>query len=329
MAALRVRGVNASGHRAVCGALARSMSWMQEHRGDFALSHARDSLDYLLLMKPFAEYLLTIDTLRRVGGDTPQLAAALAWAWEETEGGDALLRLLMARPDFIDAACMYAHFWQAGYRHASLEAWLARLWQLQATQVVPSLRWNHLALHYTFWRLGLTDFPEHLLAGSWIAAQPEPWLISTPTAYAITHEGFYLTEFGQRPERLPHSVRRYLGLWLPVWTTIFMAEENWDLTAELIMLAVCLGTDEWQGPLLRLVAAQAADGSYPAPLGAGRDLVRGVTCPERQHFLTCYHSSLVGLLAAAMATATVSEQAAVDTATLVLASDVAHEECPA
>lgn len=82
MAALRARGVNASGHRAVGGALARSMSWMQEHRGDFALSHARDSLDSLLLMKPFAEYLLTIDTLRRVGGDTPQVAAALAWAWE-------------------------------------------------------------------------------------------------------------------------------------------------------------------------------------------------------------------------------------------------------
>lgn len=293
--------MSAPGGDAIATALSQSMTWLRTHRDDFSLGHARDSLDYLLLLKPFAEYLLTVDTLRRIGCDDPTLAADLAWAWEETECGDALLRLLTARPDFIDAACVYAHFRQAGYRHARLEAWLASLWQLQATRVFPSLRWNHLALHYTFWRLGLAAFPDHLLPECWIAAQPEPWLVSTPTAYAITHEGFYLTEFGRRPDRLPLPLRRYLALWLPVWTATFIAEENWDLTAELIMLAVCVETEEWWSPLHRLVAAQAPDGSYPAPLGAGRDLVRGVSCPERRDFLTNYHSSLVGLLAAAMA----------------------------
>ena len=282
-------------------AFQKSLNWLSAHHQNFSFRYEGENRDQLLLLKPFAEYLLTIDVLRSVGVSEPFLADNMTEAWLETKEGEILLELLTARPDMVDIAGIYANFKRWGFSNVRLERWLAKLWDLESTRSLEMPIWRRIAHFYSFSRLGLTKFNQQLVADSWVASIPEPWTISDATAYAITHEVFYITDFGKLPNQIAPSIRDYIRLWLPAWTRAFIAESNWDLTAELVMVAACLRDTDWvETPLLRLVRSQMDDGFYPAPQGAGRQLVRQHHTPNRMNFVTNYHTSLVGLLATAL-----------------------------
>lgn len=123
------------------------------------------------------------------------------------------------------------------------------------------------------------------------AHQVNPVFVTTPEAYILTHVIFYLADLGWRtpvdirtPERarLGRLVERLLGM--------SIASGNWDLTAELILAARCLGTPAalraagWEC----IAAAQLPDGAVP-----GTRWQPGADGAE-----TCYHTTLVTSLAA-------------------------------
>jgi hypothetical protein len=80
---------------AVEAAFRRSLSWLAAHRHDFSFQYEGAHRDQLLLLKPFAEYVLTVDILRGLGIPEPALAECMAEAWLDTAEGDALLAIAL------------------------------------------------------------------------------------------------------------------------------------------------------------------------------------------------------------------------------------------
>jgi hypothetical protein len=283
-------------------ALERSLDWAQRTRASFAYSLAPSYRGQVRLLKPFSEYLLALDVLRGLGHRWQWMDDAAGWAWSQIEQGDALVDLLAARPDLLDIVSIYANLRAWGYENSRLESWLERLWALRSTQATERPLWCRLALQYNFHRLGMAPSPTTMAAGAWLSSSPEPWTISVDTAYATTHEVFYLTDFGRKSDELPDAMKTYVQLWLPAWIDCFIAEDNWDVTSELLMVASCINnTDLVRDDLVQLALKQRDDGTYPCSRDAGSDLIDSETDPARREFLNSYHLALVGLLAVAMA----------------------------
>ena len=135
-----------------------------------------------------------------------------------------------------------------------------------------------------------------LLSRDLASFRPAPGTLNEFAAYSLTHTVFYLTRFGENPERLPAEHRRYLARWAPVWGEDYYWRQHWDLMSEMVMVLRCLGENDdcdWAG---RLWAAQDESGLIPGPTGDGRHLDPRCTDPERIHFLENYHPTLVGLI---------------------------------
>lgn len=95
------------------------------------------------------------------------------------------------------------------------------------------------------------------------------------SAYAVTHEVFYLTDFGKKTDTIPGDVAAYISLWIPVWIEIFGEQGNFDLAGELLLSLLYLRCYDEIGPgVSAMLDAQSADGSTPGPIGAGRALAR-------------------------------------------------------
>jgi hypothetical protein len=157
-------------------------------------------------------------------------------------------------------------------------------------------------MHYNLWQLGLSRWPGGRRQGLYIETRPEPWVISGEVAYAVTHEVFYLTDFGFRPVE-DEEIAEYLRIWVPYWVRSFAAERDDDLTAEFAMVSTCLCTGNDDGPsthLLSVLEHQLQDGAVAGPKGAGSFLFADDDTPARRQFLGCYHTTLVTLMAAAM-----------------------------
>jgi hypothetical protein len=152
-------------------------------------------------------------------------------------------------------------------------------------------------LDYSLQRLGITGCPGTTLSLTWLGACPEPWFFSNEIGYSVTHVVFYTTDFGARPHALDPEARAYLEVWIPVWLRILEENENWDLTAELSMVADCIRLEMEDDPLLNLTRHQHRTGYIPGPSTAGAALVRPDDDIERVAFLANYHTTLVSLMA--------------------------------
>ncbi|MFE9424096.1 DUF6895 family protein [Kitasatospora sp. NPDC006697] len=143
---------------------------------------------------------------------------------------------------------------------------------------------------------------QELAARNQLATLPaDPSAVSIPAAYAVTHSAFYLADFGRLPVRglsgpalaharqlvrtlLAHSVRR-------AW---------WDLTAELLLAAHCLGDPPLLTPggadaVRCLARAQRPDGSIP---GRSAATAADGPLPAGPYFARAYHTTLVTALTA-------------------------------
>lgn len=273
--------------------LLRSLGWLDANRDSFSLNLAEHGIDRLLLLKPLSELVLTLRILHREAHDVRE---HLDWCWSQVCNGSYLVDLLVVRPDMADLSSLYANFVECGYSNERLIEALAYIKSLNSTNAFEMPLWSRIGREYNFYRLGIAAPPIAFTQASWIASTPEPWTISDASAYAVTHEVFYGTDFGRSLNVIDHQQSTFLELWLPVWLQCFADEQNWDLVGELLMVARFLKHSYNVTPILRMfLGAQAEDGSFPPPCGAGRMLI-GNANSVRRTFLSHYHTALVGLM---------------------------------
>jgi hypothetical protein len=276
------------------------LQWVSRNRSYFAFERGGSALDNLKLLKPLGELAITADTLIRLDCDTTACRDHLGWCWEQLKHGEVLVDALLIRPDLIVLSTIYSSFHSHGFRSSKLDRLLAYLKASPSALAVELPTWRRLDVCHGFERIGIGTLPDNPAAGTWLSALPEPWTITDDTAYASTHNIFYITDFGFMPERLTRDIRDYVGAWLGTWLEIYRRRTHWDLFAEFIMVAACLGI-----PCLPLVSelseVQLVDGSMPGPEGAGKDFIADGMDAERVAFLKNYHTTLVSLMACVMA----------------------------
>jgi hypothetical protein len=280
------------------------LGWIDSQRPYFGLgpdvSWRFDKRDVAKL-KPISELALTLDVLDRCGICLPALNNLAEWIWDEIDKGRLLTSLLLARPDFVPCCSLVASMAQLGYRRDALATVLKMVAALDMTSVLPLPPWARLALRYNLGRLGLTQPQSVSDLQLYVLSRPEPWIMSAEIAYAITHEVFYLTDFGF--VSLDAPTISYLKCWLPYWARAFLDECNDDVLGE---FAMCWTTvAEWpecftDGPLPTVLSHQRDDGAVPGPPGAGTVLTASDDSPERREFLATYHTTLVAIMACAL-----------------------------
>ena len=284
-------------------ALLLGLGWINLQLDEFRIGQINPkdfSKDSVARIKPLSELALSVNVLMRCGVTLPFLPLAADWIWNECEEGHGLLRLLLARNDFLPACSLYASLFELGYRSAPLDAALRMLAKSKMARRLPLQPWARLALDYNLFKLGIIPWSRIRRSGLYVVSRPEPWVISGEIGYAITHEIMYLTDFGFEPLR-DAELDGYLRTWIPYWAQAFTRERDWDVLGELAMISSCLGTESPMSELAIVLAQQAADGSIAGPDGAGSFLYAEGDTKSRRAFLASYHTTLVGTMAAAMA----------------------------
>lgn len=252
------------------------------------------------LIKPLGELSLTASVLGRHDVYAAWAEEIQSYVWNQFDAGQRLLELLAARTDLMIAATVYAGLCNAQRRHTGLERFLRRMANTATCNAIQFPNWRRMDLEYGLEQLGMATIRPERIAAMWSSHRPEPWAIDTDSAYAMTHEVFYLSDFGRTPRRIPTSVRRYLHQWLPSWLTIFRERRNLDLYAELVMVHACIATgsrERQEAALVPLLDAVQAHGMVPGPRGGGVSLLGRDRSPRRKHFIANYHTTLVGLMA--------------------------------
>lgn len=279
---------------------AAAVNWLSVHREQFSLANARSDEQLLRLIKPIGELALAASILRKRGRHSSWANQTLHYCWGELEQGNVLLRVLAARPDLVVASTLYACFYEVGLSNSRLDILLRHLEGCASCRSIEFPTWRRLDVAHGFAALGYRPFPSNPEVGTWLYGLPEPWMISEDIAYAVTHEIFYITDFGWQPERLTCQISDYVTAWLPAWSEIWARQNNWDLFAEFAMVAACLGKPS--GAMLdRLATVQDSGGYFPGPGGSAASLIGSQTSAPRACFLANYHTTLVALMAFAMA----------------------------
>ena len=274
----------------------KSLAWIEGQRDEFSLRRGRDPWEQAMLLKPFSELMLTVTLLSRDAPLRTRLAPIVDWAWGEINNGSLLIDLSSAKAELVECVGLYADFAACGKRNAHLEAWLSYLVNTDVAQGLELTPWRAIAYAYNLQRLALGAVPA-LPVTSWLGALPEPWAISVSMAYPLTHDVFYLTDFGRHPEGLDPQLCDYVALWLPVWQQCFQEPENLDLLAEFVMTAACLHIAPDEAIVEQLADRQFDDGSVAGPRGAGQNLPAPKGDTSRRRFLSNYHTTLVSALA--------------------------------
>lgn len=288
--------------------LLAALIWVAENLDEFALVDrfdlaAKNLKDQIPQLKPISELALTVWLLQRSGIQHELLSKLSSWIWGQVDSGKLLTKLLLARNDFLPCCSLFGPLYRLGFRSQQLELTLALLAQSDVSRVLPLPPWGALAVRYNLTQLGLNLRPFPSESSLYVGSLPEPWVVSSEIGYAITHEVFYLTDFGsQRIEN--ESVTEYLKIWLPYWGQIFMTEGDYDLTGEIAMAILCMPTNENSASrelLLAVLTNQAESGYVPGPAGAGTMLQQFGDSEHRRTFLAHYHTTLVALMAYALA----------------------------
>jgi hypothetical protein len=279
-----------------------ALKWLEVNRRNFSLTLAHDDAHRIQLVKPLGELVLAIELLYRRAPWRVRAHRMLCWAWEDLNRGDFLLEVLAARPDLMMVATILASFRAVGLHNRKLTRLILYLLSTRYARALQLPNWRMLDLRFAMARLkGRAGFPRHLIARMWSRRHPEPWLIDQDSAYALTHEIFYVTDFGRAPYLYPSATREYVALCLPAWLEIFHRKSDLDLFSELLMVCGCLRIDPPQDAFARVLAPLRKHGFLPSPTGGGSLLLRHGMTPHRKAFLVNYHTTLVGFMAALLA----------------------------
>jgi hypothetical protein len=303
----------------------RGLSWIETHRGYFALPPGPPDLDDLFPLKVLAELARIAEVLMRsprLPADVRERVTALSrFAWEQFGEGRLFTALLSARP-YVVLGTMYSIFERLGYVHAETRALLARLsgpGRISARQFPPrstpgmsapapfgrdgaavlalglALAWRQMGLPSSWSEEGL--FPL-----TWLSRRPPVTTLSDPEVYSLTHVVFFMTDFGDRPEGLNRECREYLRERCPAWMDVLQRGANLDLYSELATVLACIGEPIPPGVETVLREAQADDGMLPGPGFRSQRRLEATADPDRRLFLENYHTTLAGILASFAAT---------------------------
>jgi hypothetical protein len=265
----------------------------------FSLMHATNANGRMMLLKPFGELVLIAAILKRWGLAGELGGHLIERCWEETRHGELLVEILLTRYDLAVLTTLYGSFRELGFRSERLDKVVEHVLNSRSSKSVELPQWRKLDVAHAFEKLGLMTFPAHPSRSTWLDSLPEPWSISDDIAYAVTHTIFYISDFARLPGRVPLHVADYVRLWLPVWLRIYALRGNWDLLGEMLMVGNCVEApiDDLDSHYIQLLNVQLADGCFPGPAGSGTALMVGDPDYARRHFLTNYHTTLVGIMA--------------------------------
>lgn len=280
------------------GSARLALRWLCDNEALFDVHRRSDPVLQLQLLKPFSELVLALSALRQLAKPYPRRARDIMHAsWTSMECGREPMRLLLTRPDLVEIAGLIASFARCGYRSPSVEHGLSALIGELTGWGADLPMWRRMAVWHALDVLEIQAFPASLPKGALLRDLPLPWTITEGLAYAATHEILYVTDFGLQLHRLPRAAQAYLAFSMPLWIDIFIDRRHWDLLAELLLCAACIGIVVPLYAACILEEQQAVDGSFPGPKGAGREIpARGV---REQYFKKRYHTTLVAMLALA------------------------------
>lgn len=276
--------------------LSKGLDWIDQNQKYFKLTSLGTSSDAKIkAVKPIGELVLAANLLSNWNIEKPWAERQLNHSWASLEEGGVLLQMLLARPDLIVISTVYASFKENGFVNTKLNRLISFLSSTACCLSIEFPRWRQLDLEHGLSALDLKAFPSDAHLGTWISGLPEPWLLTDDIAYAVTHEVFYITDFGNRPDNLPQDIRAYVSRWLNLWIKMYLERSNFDLIAEFVMVGLCVGLeDKMQDSILLLIQAQHDDGYF---LGPG--IIPNTPSPEKIFFHN-YHTTLVSLLAISM-----------------------------
>jgi hypothetical protein len=275
--------------------LTRATAWILGAIDQFEIA-GHQGEEQIGLVKPFSELVLCCHLMRTNLGATPFTETVFRWAWSQAEGCAVFRRILAARPDLYQLGLPVYCFRAAGFDVDRTLPVLAAVSRTRAFLRYESEQWVRVAAAYAYDRLGLRPMSRADFEGTWLLHRPEPWLINTASIYALTHEVFYLTDFGRRIDLCDQQTRAYVNCWGPVWSDYFVERRDFDVLGELLIIADCLGLDWTDRFRQQLLAAQLDDGAFPGPKRAGQQLSSPSDQPARTAFLGCYHTTLVAMI---------------------------------
>jgi hypothetical protein len=294
--------------RSLCSEIfEQTVSWVLQHEAEFRLPCVAAGRLALQSIKPLGELTLVCDVIDAYAIDQRdrEVASSLrSFCWGQFQNGHLLADMIWGRPDLIVAATIYTSLKSGGYRCQDLETAIEAAIQIAGVRALEFPPWRLLEIDKTLRRLALPSpwSTQDIAANTWLFKRPEPWSICDNAAYSLTHTVFYLSDFGRETDALPPEVRDYLEVWTPTWIQHYSSVGNYDLLAEMIMVAACLHTPcdcQWFESLL---GGCNADGSVTGPEGAGAALLdwRETPTPSRLSFIQHYHTTLVSAMAAGM-----------------------------
>ena len=279
-------------------------NWIGENFHQFQLPNNSDIEVALGALKPLGELVLTMEIFHSRGYRKQDCENYISHAWNAVSNGDALLNALAARPDLIVLSSLYSNFKKFRHSNIRLEKLLVHLLNTDACNSLEFPYWRKLDLLHAAEHLGINCMPDVADKDCWFFCSPEPWIMSNDIAYAVTHDVFYLSDFGRaRTDRFSKNSLTYLKSWTHSWLRLFSDQKNWDIVSEFLMVSQCINEGKKAEQYYSfIIDAQESDGLVPSPIGAGKQLLDLEKNPDkrRQRFLSNYHTCLVAGMALAM-----------------------------
>lgn len=287
----------------------RALSWITERLHYFNPLGYTEILKLDLALKASAELALVCECGLSQHGEKShkKYIDISSFIWCEVFCAPAVRDYLLSTELGLLTFGFYASLRRYGYQDVEFERRLHRLLREGYVSVAERIPTRDLDLLHSLTRLGLPwkgEPLDRIYSRCLLAGHPPIYPLTVDDVYAITHDIFFVTDFGRTPGCFSDSDLNYLADLLPKLLQFYLRKGNWDLVAELLICMTATDLDQldvycdgW-GLLLN---SQQPDGSFPGPKGdqAGRlwgDSGRSDTDPEWLRFHDNYHTTLVSIL---------------------------------
>jgi hypothetical protein len=241
-------------------------------------------------LKHCSELVLVLGYMQRSNVETQWATRLLHKLWDDVFGQGQLIRdVVLARPDMLPIIGVYSNMKASGLHSEDLDRLVALVAKEHWPRYLPLPAWRLIDIYNSLDRLGALEFPIELKRDCWICSFPSPSILSVEICYAITHEIFYLTDFGRLENRLSGSERNYIKLALPTWKDYAKRKDDLDLFAEFLLTEYCLSGHPTSMDFAYCKQKQLPDGSFAGPLRARKEL----ECQSSSEFHSNYHTTLV------------------------------------
>jgi hypothetical protein len=272
--------------------LKRSLMWIDHHMNTFVESKNIFRGGELENLKHCSELVLMCGVLLSLKIEEAWAKATLNRLWSVTfDCGNVFRDVLVVRPDMVAVVSTYANFRDAGYENRTVSEMCDQISKCNWIDVLPMPAWRHIDILNSMDRLGIRSLSFSDIRRCWVTSRPPICVIPTEIAYAITHEIFYISDFGRAKGRVDAALSQYLHVALPIWQKHFLNEGDLDLYAEFLLCGkFALGlidTNAMQECLRR----QASDGSFKGPERVRKTV--GVANDGLDDFRCDYHTTLV------------------------------------